>query len=176
MCTEPSGWPWYWLKDQKKKKKPHHPDFMFSSTGFPTADSGLAKSSKHSTTEWAYTLWSHSTPISLCYKLGLHTVSVHHLLVQRCLLKMKMTGHGGGRGGWLVRSGACLTGCAWLESRDTVCTPILKVEPLHFSFIPFCQSYVRRLWGRERVYVTVLRACFTERKRKGWSVFAGLCK
>lgn len=107
-------------RSEKKKKHPSWLHRMYSSTVCPAVDSGLAKSSKHSTTEWVYSLWSHSTPISLCYKLCFHTVSVDHLLVQHCLLKMKMTEHGGGLGGCL--SGVvlvCLV-CVWLERRDTV--------------------------------------------------------
>lgn len=66
----------------------------------------------HSTTEYLHSLWSQSTPISLCYKLCLHTVSADHLLVQHCLLKAEMTEHGGGLRRFSLRSGACsLTAC-----------------------------------------------------------------
>lgn len=102
---------------------------------------GLAPSPNHSSTEWLHTLWSQSTPISLCYKLCLHTVSADHLLVQHSLLKTEMTEHGGGRGGRL--SGVVLVGtlrCLPWE-QWCICTNFRTEFPHFFSLLFFfvCQ-------------------------------------
>lgn len=116
-----------------------------------TVDYGLAKSYKHSTTEWLYSLWSHSTPISLCYKLCLHAVSADHLLVQQCLLKTKMTERGGGRAGYL--SGVVLVRmlASWLERWDTAHVRLYNfgAEFLHWlsPFSYLCAFFlILKLW------------------------------
>lgn len=137
-------------KARKEEKEASSSTLYDTSTVCPTMLSGLATSPNHSTTEWLHSLWSQSAPISLCYKLCLHTVSADHLLVQHCLLKTEMTEHGGGRGGWL--SGVVLV-CllrVWLEKRETS-APILK-HSLHIPlFLFICQIFKKvRKGGEEK--------------------------
>lgn len=102
-----------------------------TSTVCPTMLSGLASSPNHSTTEWLHSLWSRCAPISLCYKLCLHTVSADHLLAQHCPLKAEMTEHGGGGG---VRLWGVELVCSLHSRRDRPASrPILKL------FLFLCQ-------------------------------------
>ena len=120
----------------------------------------------HSTTEWLHSLWSQSTPISLCCKLCLHTVSADHLLVQRRLLKTEMTEHGGGRGGWVsVAVLVCLLH-VWFEKRDAYAESLHPISLFHYLFIfLLARSKVRkgREWKDRNIHVC---ECFWERKEK----------